>query len=86
MWSLVIIISCSVTVDFAKEEGYIVIKQLVSVHCSFLYFEIVSTITEYKSLSKCCMLSDIRTETCRGGGTPHMKGVGMLVGTFELNP
>ena len=21
-----------------------------------------------------------------GGGTPHMKGVGMLVGNFELNP
>ena len=34
----------SVTVDFAKEEGYIVIIQLVSVHCSFLYFELVSTI------------------------------------------
>ena len=38
-------ISCLVTVDFAKEEGHIVIKQLVSVHCSFLYFELVSTIT-----------------------------------------
>ena len=22
----------------------------------------------------------------RPGGTPHMKGVGMLVGNFELNP
>ena len=22
----------------------------------------------------------------QGGGTPHMKGVGMLVGNFELNP
>ena len=21
-----------------------------------------------------------------GGGTPHMKGLGMLVGNFELNP
>ena len=21
-----------------------------------------------------------------GGGTPHMKGMGMLVGNFELNP
>ena len=21
-----------------------------------------------------------------GGGTPHIKGVGMLVGNFELNP
>ena len=21
-----------------------------------------------------------------GGGTPHMKGVGMVVGNFELNP
>ena len=31
------------------------------------------------------MLSDIRTETCRGG-TQHMKGVGMLVATFELTP
>ena len=33
-------ISCYITVDFAKEEGYIVIEQLVSVHCSFLYFEL----------------------------------------------
>ena len=38
-------ISCKVTVDFAKEQGYIVIKPLVSVHYSFLYFELVSTIT-----------------------------------------
>ena len=22
----------------------------------------------------------------RGGGTPHMKGAGMLVGNFELSP
>ena len=36
--------SCYVTVGFAKGEGYIVIK-LVTVHCSFLYFELVSTIT-----------------------------------------
>ena len=55
-------ISCYNTVDFAKEEGYIVIKQLLSFHCSFLYFELVSTITEYKSLCKCCALCDIRTE------------------------
>ena len=25
-------------------------------------------------------------ENSPGGGTPHMKGVGMLVGNFELNP
>lgn len=31
--------------DFAKGEGYIVIKKLVTVHCSFLYFELVPTIT-----------------------------------------
>ena len=37
-------ISCQVTVDFAKGEGYIVIKQLVTVHCSFLYFELVPII------------------------------------------
>ena len=36
----------SFIMDFVKEEGYIVIKQLVSVHCSFLYFELVSTITQ----------------------------------------
>ena len=30
--------------DFARGEGYIVIEQLVTVHCSFLYFELVSTI------------------------------------------
>ena len=23
---------------------------------------------------------------CSPGGTPHMKGVGMLVGKFEINP
>ena len=23
---------------------------------------------------------------CSPGGTPHMKGVGMLVGNFEINP
>ena len=55
-------ISCYITLDFAREEGYIVIKQLLSFHCSFLYFELVSTITEYKSLYKCCTLCDIRTE------------------------
>ena len=38
-------ISCYVTVDFAKGEGYIVIEQLVTVHSSFLYFELVSTVT-----------------------------------------
>ena len=27
-----------------------------------------------------------RGSTRGGGGTPHMKGVGMLVGNFELNP
>ena len=37
-------ISCSITVDFARGEGYIVIEQLVNVHCSFLYFKLVSTI------------------------------------------
>ena len=35
--------SCYVTVDFAEGEGYILIK-LVTVDCSFLYFEPVSTI------------------------------------------
>ena len=29
----------------AKGEGYIVIEQLVTVHCSFLYFGLVSTVT-----------------------------------------
>ena len=28
-----------------QREGYIVIEQLVTVHCSFLYFELVSTLT-----------------------------------------
>ena len=27
-----------------------------------------------------------KVQTVPGGGTPHMKGVGMLVGNFELNP
>ena len=26
------------------------------------------------------------TPQAQGGGTPHMKGLGMLVGNFELNP
>ena len=38
-------IMLTVTVDFARGEGYIVIAQLVTVHCSFLYVELVSTIT-----------------------------------------
>ena len=51
-------ISCHITVDFAKEEGYIVIKQLVSVHCSFLYFELVFTIMllstkAYTNVARC---------------------------------
>ena len=29
----------------AKGEGYFVIEQLVTVHCSFLYFGLVSTVT-----------------------------------------
>ena len=29
----------------AKGEGYVVIEQLVTVHCSFLYFGLVSTVT-----------------------------------------
>jgi len=28
----------------------------------------------------------VRGRTCLGGATPHMKGVGMLVGNFELHP
>ena len=40
-----IYIMLPVTVDFARGEGYIVIAQLVTVYCSFLYFELVSTIT-----------------------------------------
>ena len=27
-----------------------------------------------------------RKISCPGGGAPHMKGVGMLVRNFELNP
>ena len=32
------------------------------------------------------LLNDFFTFEAGGGGTPHMKGVGMLVGNFELNP
>ena len=28
----------------------------------------------------------VRWKSSPGGGAPHMKGVGMLVGNFELNP
>ena len=37
--------------DFAKREGYIVLVNnlLVTVHCSFLYFGLVSTVDKYKS-------------------------------------
>ena len=31
------------------------------------------------------MKTDTYIEPCPGGGTLHMKGVGMLVGNFELN-
>ena len=30
--------------------------------------------------------SKFKQEPITPGGTPHMKGVGMLVGNFELNP
>ena len=30
--------------------------------------------------------SEESVKETRVGGTPHMKGVGMLVGNFELNP
>ena len=46
-----------------KRIHYIVIKQLVTVHCSFLYFELAYTITWYKSLYKCWTLRDKKTET-----------------------
>ena len=39
------------------------------------------------SVRSCRQIIDDRCfKPGRGGGTPHMKGVGMLVGNFELNP
>ena len=37
--------------DLAKREGYIVLVKnlLVTVHCSFLYFGLVSSVDKYKS-------------------------------------
>ena len=32
------------------------------------------------------MVIDHISKQIPGGGTPHMKGVGILVGNFELNP
>ena len=32
------------------------------------------------------MIATIAQGSGGGGGVPHMKGVGMLVGDFELNP
>ena len=39
--------------DLAKKEGYIVLVNnlLVTVHCSFLYFGLVSTVDYFLSLS-----------------------------------
>ena len=31
-------------------------------------------------------MANKETQIRGGGGTPHMKGVGMRVGNFELNP
>ena len=49
-------ISWYITVDFAKEEGYIVIKQLVRVHCSFCtlneYLPLLST-KAYTNVARC---------------------------------
>ena len=39
-----------------------------------------------KELKDIDQLLDFLTLGGGGGGTPHMKGVGMLVGNFELNP
>ena len=43
---------------------------------------------EYKGMASFNTTSDRegRNVMSLGGGTPHMKGVGMLVGNFELNP
>ena len=42
-------------------------------------FELV-ILTSFKSIAKA------RGGEGRGAGSPHMKGVGMLAGNFELNP
>ena len=39
-----------------------------------------------KELKDIDQLLDILFLGVGGGGTPHMKGGGMLVGNFELNP
>ena len=37
-----------------QREGYIVNEQLVTVHCSFLYFELVSISTKaYPNVARC---------------------------------
>ena len=43
-----------------------------------------------KDKHQCLFLKSHEDYRLRGfltrGGTPHMKGVGMLIGNFELNP
>ena len=40
----------------------------------------------HATISKGIMGYDQYTVSPGGGGTPHLKGVGILVGNFELNP
>ena len=64
-WSLENI-SCEVTVDFARGEGYIVPEQLVTVYCSFMYFELVSTNVSTKAYLNVerCVTKEQRYDCC----------------------
>ena len=46
-----------------QRKRYIVVKQSLTVHCSVLYFELISIVTQYQGLSECCTLCDLGTET-----------------------
>ena len=50
-------------------------------------FQIINSLIEYWGVRLTCLDCKKRGGKPPGvGGTPHMEGVGMLVGNFELNP
>ena len=61
--------------------------QIYQVKLTFVPFGGLEFTPNFTSLRKQPTFHDATNGFPRGGGrAPHMKGVGMLVGNFELNP
>ena len=79
---------------FEVTQNYLKFKLIKSKSCKVQASRILITTyftSHSNSLSNCSnkmilMKKQRGKKFRRGGGTSHMKGVGMLVGNFELNP